>query len=311
MFIPFWATIAIAGHLANGAAFIIDKTLLTTSFKRAATYAGTVGLLSIVVLVLIPFGVHAPQLTSWPWIILAGITFVTALWAFFSALSMGEASRIVPIIGSLIPVLTLIGSSWLLSERLTQHQLIGFGILILATVILAGGSAAHRISSKAIWMSILAALLFAASSVTIKLSYEGEGFINGFFFSRIIGIITACCLLLIDRKALAEARQAFFPARTDNTKTKHKKKRSFASLLIIIGQGLGSVGFILVQYAINLGSASIVNALQAVQYAFLVLVAFILAKRAPKLLGEDLTVRSIIQKSFGIILAGIGLWFVV
>lgn len=310
MFIPLWALIAIIGHLANGAAFIIDKTLLTTSFKRAATYAGTVGLLSIIVLVLIPFGVHLPQLSSWLWIILAGISFVTALWAFFSALSMGEASRIVPIIGSLIPILTLIGSSWLLAERLTQHQLIGFGILIIATAILAGGSASHRVSSKAIWMSVFAAFLFAVSSVTIKLSYEAEGFINGFFFSRIIGIVTACALLLIDRKALLEAKQAFFPSKNQNKKTT-PKKRSFASLLIIIGQALGSIGFILVQYAINLGSASIVNALQAVQYAFLVLVAFILAKRAPKLLGEDLTARSIIQKSFGIILAGIGLWFVV
>lgn len=309
MFIPLWALIAIIGHLANGAAFIIDKTLLTTSFKRAATYAGTVGLLSIVVLVLIPFGVHLPEFSSWLWIILAGISFVTALWAFFSALSMGEASRIVPIIGSLIPILTLIGSSWLLSERLTQHQLIGFGILIVATMILAGGSASRRVTSKAIWMSVFAAFLFAVSSVTIKLAYEGEGFINGFFFSRIIGVITAGCLLLIDRKALLEAEQAFFPSKIQKAKT--TKKQSWASLLILVGQALGSVGFILVQYAINLGSASIVNALQAVQYAFLVLVAFILAKRAPNLLGEDLTIRSIIQKSFGIILAGIGLWFVV
>lgn len=310
MLIPLWALIAIAGHLANGAAFIIDKTLLTTSFKRAATYAGTVGLLSIIVLVLIPFGVHLPLNSSWFWIILAGVTFVTALWAFFSALSMGEASRIVPIIGSLIPVLTLVGTSWLLAEHLSQHQLIGFGILILATAILAGGSASHRLSSKAIMMALLAAFLFAAASVTIKLCYEQEGFINGFFFSRLVGIATAITILLIDHKALLEARQAFFPKKPSTLSSK-SKKRSWASLLILIGQGLGSIGFILVQYAINLGSAAIVNALQAVQYAFLVLIAFIFAKRAPKLLGEDLTSRSIIQKSLGIILAGIGLWFVV
>lgn len=310
MIIPLWALIAIIGHLANGAAFIIDKTLLTTSFKRAATYAGTVGLLSIIVIVLIPFGVHLPQASSWPWLLLAGITFVTALWAFFSALAMGEASRIVPIIGSLIPVLTLVGTSWLLGERLGQNQLIGFGILIIATAVLAGGSGKNRISTQAIWMSVLAALLFAASSVTIKISYETEGFINGFFFSRIFGIVTACTLLLIDQKALKEAREAFFPSRSANTSSK-PQKRSWASMLILIGQGLGSIGFILVQYAINLGSAAIVNALQAVQYAFLVMIAFVFAKRAPQLLGENLTTRSIIQKSLGIILAGIGLWFVV
>lgn len=306
MIIPLWALIAITGHLANGAAFIIDKTLLTTSFKRASTYAGTVGLLSLVVLVLLPFGVHLPQASSWFWLILAGFTFVAALWGFFSALGMGEASRIVPIIGSLIPVLTLIGTSWLLGERLSQHQLIGFGILIAATTVLAGGSAKSRISSKAIGMSIFAAVLFAASSVTIKYSYEAEGFINGFFFSRLFGVATACAMLFIDRKALQEAKLAFFPSKKTNG-----GKRSNASVLIVIGQALGSVGFILVQYAINLGSAAIVNALQAVQYAFLVLVAFLFAKRAPQLLGENLTRSSIIQKTFGIVLAGIGLWFVV
>jgi drug/metabolite transporter (DMT)-like permease len=309
MFLPIWALVAIAGHLANGVAFIIDKTLLTTSFKRSATYAGTVGLLSIVVLVLIPFGVHLPQSTSWLWMTIAGISFVTALWAFFSALSMGEASRVVPIIGSLIPVLTLVGTSQLLHERLAQNQLIGFGILIISTIILAGGSAKQRLSKKTIWISILSAALFAVSSVTVKLSYESEGFINGFFFSRLIGVVTACFILFIDQKALQEAKQAFFPSRSASS---HKQiKRSSASILILVGQGLGSVGFILVQYAINLGSAAIVNALQAVQYAFLVLVAFVLSSRAPKLLGEDLTMRSIIQKSTGIALTAIGLWFVV
>jgi drug/metabolite transporter (DMT)-like permease len=307
MFIPLWAFIAIIGHLANGAAFIIDKTLLTTSFKRAATYAGTVGLLSIIVLVLLPFGVHLPQSSSWFWLAAAGITFVAALWAFFSALSMGEASRVVPIIGSLIPILTLIGTSWLIGERLSTSQLIGFGILILATIILAGGSASRHLSVKAIQMALLAAFLFACASVTVKLSYEAEGFVNGFFFSRLIGVFAAACLLCLDRKALREAGDAFFPSPTQ----KQRNGKRWASILILIGQGLGSIGFILVQYAINLGSAAIVNALQAVQYAFLVIVAFLFAKRAPHLLGEDLTVKSIIQKSTGIILAGIGLWFVV
>ena len=39
-FFPAWFFWALAGHLANGVAFIIDKTLLGKSFKRPATYAG-------------------------------------------------------------------------------------------------------------------------------------------------------------------------------------------------------------------------------------------------------------------------------
>lgn len=305
MFIPFWALVAILGHISNGAAYIIDKTLLSTSFKRSATYAGTVGLLSIFVVVLMPFGVHIPSWSSWPWIILAGATFVTALWAFFSALSMGETSRIVPIIGSLIPVLTFLGTSQLLHERLSLSQLAGFGALIFSTAILAGGTSKKRIGQKAIWISILAAFLFAVSSVTIKISYINEDFINGFFYSRLIGVLTACIILLIDRKALSEVSRVFSIKRTK----KHTLRNS-ASWLILVGQGLGSIGFVLVQYATDLGSVSVVNALQAVQYVFLVIMAFILAKRSPKLLGEDLTPASVTRKCLGILLAGIGLWLI-
>lgn len=92
-----WIIIAILGHAANGFAFIIDKILLNNAFKRSATYAGLVGLLSALALVLIPW------VTAWPLggdlllAILSGLTFMAALWTFFAALSRGEASRSYPL----------------------------------------------------------------------------------------------------------------------------------------------------------------------------------------------------------------------
>jgi hypothetical protein len=54
-----------------------------------------------------------------------------------------------------------------------------------------------------------------------------------------------------------------------------------------------------------------VNALQAVQYAFLVLVAFVLRKRAPALLGERLTPSIIVWKLIAIGIVAAGLWLIV
>ncbi|MBU1349164.1 hypothetical protein KJ781_03810, partial [Patescibacteria group bacterium] len=77
-----WFIYAIIGHLANGAAFIIDKALLSTAFKRSATYAGMVGILSSLVLVAIPW------VPSWPAglmllvAIVSGATFIFALHTF-------------------------------------------------------------------------------------------------------------------------------------------------------------------------------------------------------------------------------------
>ena len=306
---PTWVLVALGGHIANGAAFIIDKTLLTKSFKRPATYAGIVGLLGLFAIVLFPFGVHMPTYAGWIWIVVSGATFVTALWAFFSALAAGEASRVVPVIGSLIPVLTLIGTTAFLHERLSGTQLIGFAFLVVATVVLAGGKTKSRLSKDAIVLAITAATLFAISFITVKIGYESEGFLTTFTLSRLVGFATAIILLSYDIGAYEEIKGAFFPKKSISVKAKKGKK--LALILVLTAQTLGAGGFVLVQYAISLGSAAIVNALQAVQYAFLVLAAFLFSKTAPDLLGEDLTLSTIIQKTVAIILVATGLWLVV
>ena len=58
-------------------------------------------------------------------------------------------------------------------------------------------------------------------------------------------------------------------------------------------------------------SVAIVNALQAVQYAFLVLAGFILHKKAPRLLGEKLDRRTVSVKVGALIITAIGLALVV
>lgn len=306
---PLWLVWALAGHLANGVAFVIDKTLLRQSFKHPATYAVIIGLMGALAAVVLPFGVHAPAAPGLLWIVVSGTTFIFSLWIFFAALARGEASRVVPIIGSLIPILTLLGTSAFLGERLNQSQFIGFGLLILATIVLSGGSAKSRLTRQTVWISILAAIIFAVSSVTAKLAYMNEGFITTFAISRFSGVIAALIILTMDKGSFQEIRRIFLP------KTAHTGARraagSSAVLLIFAAQSLGALGFVGVQYATSLGSAALVNALQAVQYALLVVVAFALVKRAPDLLGEDLTAATVMRKSIAIAVAGVGMWLIV
>lgn len=302
---PSWFFFALLGHLANGAAFIIDKTLLQSSFKRAATYASLIGMLSVVAIVLIPFGVHLPTITQGALMAVSGITFVISLWAFFKALGEGEASRVVPIIGSLIPIATLVGTTLFLGETLSQNQLIGFGLLLVATIILSGGGAKNRLKPATLGIAVLAAMLFAVSSITIKAAYDTDGFLTTFTVSRLFAALTGASLLLIDRKALTELTASFGKKK----KSTGPVKNAFA--WVLAAQVLGGIGFLGVQYATSLGSAALVNALQAVQYALLVLVAFVLKRIAPTLLGENLRPGIILQKSIAILLVAIGLWLVV
>jgi drug/metabolite transporter (DMT)-like permease len=310
MIFPLWAMIAAAGHICNGAAFVIDKSLLSTSFKRAATYAGTVGFLGFFAVVLFFFGAGLPHASGWITSSIAGASFVLALWLFFKALSLVEASRIVPIVGSLIPILTFVGTFFFLGEVLSLRQTIGFLFLIIATVILAGGSSSKRLTQPAILSAIFSALLFAISSVAIKMGYDSDGFLTTFTFSRIVGAVAALILVASDPAATRELLLAVFPRKEKPSNDRPKPKRG-ALALVLTGQSLGAGGFVLVQYAISLGSAAMVNAMQAIQYAFLVLVGFVLAKRAPKLLGEDVTESALLRKSMAILIVAVGLWLAV
>jgi hypothetical protein len=88
-----------------------------------------------------------------------------------------------------------------------------------------------------------------------------------------------------------------------------KKNPNKNKFLVIVNQSLGSLGFLLQNYAIFLGSVAIVNALQGAQYAFLLIISAIIAILRPKLLKETFSWRIILQKSASVIVIGIGLYF--
>lgn len=306
-----WLIYAIIGHLANGVAFAIDKMLLKSAFSRSATYAGLVGVLSSVVVLAVPFVDAWPQAGGWILSIVSGSTFIFALWAFFAAMSRAEASRVVPIVGSLIPVFTLAGSFAFLAERLSDKTFVGFGLLIVATVMLSGGKAAGRPSGQTVWLAVTAAILFAISSVTGKFVYDASGFFGAFVVSRLAAALTALGLLaLIDVKAGQEAWSIIRPAKEGRSKGS-KQPGKIAAILALVGQGLGAIGFVLVQYAMSKGSASLVNALQAVQYAFLVLLALALRKRALQLLGEHLDRKTLLLKGAALAVTALGMYLLV
>lgn len=302
-----WIVVAIIGHLANGASFMIDKALLSTAFKRSATYAGLVGILSAAVIVAVPWVDAWPRGNVLLIGLLSGITFVFGLWAFFAALSRAEASRVVPIVGSLIPVLTLLGTFLFLDERLTSSRLAGFALLVIATAILSSSGGAARPSKATVALAVASAALFAVASVTGKFIYDAAGFLPGFLTTRLAAVATALVVVsLLDPLAGGELWSMVRPP-----KNASRKKNGKAALLAMIGQTIGAVGFLLVQLATAWGSAAIVNALQAVQYAFLVLIGFIPYKNVTRLLGEKINRRTIVVKVGALLITAVGLALIV
>ena len=82
-----WFIIAIFAYFLNAVAITIDKFLLSKKIPNPAVYAFFIATLSLLALVLIPFGFHFYSLAQILIALIAGLIFTFALLYLFSALS--------------------------------------------------------------------------------------------------------------------------------------------------------------------------------------------------------------------------------
>ncbi len=300
-----WLLLAFTGHLFNGAAFVIDKILLKSAFVRSATYAGLIGVLMGLLVVAVPFLSSLPSWLEAVPIFFFGACFVFALWAFFEAMRRGEMTVVVPVVGVLIPLLTFIGSSVFLGLGLEGASLYGFVLLLISVGLLTYQPSRSR-STQALLpvflYSLLSAVLFSVTNIVGKYAFSLQPFWTVFVLSRVAAAFMGLLVLFVlDRRAGEEIRTAFGG---------QKGSKNGSLGLAIIGQVLGSFGFVLVNAALSQGNPSVVSAMQAVQYACLICVAWFGGKRLAAQLGESRDRGSLIRKGIALIFIAIGLWLV-
>lgn len=289
-----WLIIVLAGHLLNSIAFLMDKFLLAKKISSPFVYAFFIGALGILGIVLIPFGFNVPSGLEITRALVAGATFVLALIFFFSALKRNEASRVVPLTGGLVPAFTFVLAYLFLGERLGIGGMAAFALLVIGGVLITLERKGKG-SSIGYLFAIMAAFVFAVSFVITKQVYLEQSFVSGFVWSRFGGFLAAMMILLLPRQRHAIFHQ---PKQKGSGKT---------TALFFTGQAAGALGFVLVNYAISLASVSLVNAMQGVQYAFLLVIVAVLSRKFPKVLSEKLSGATLVQKIIAIILISIGI----
>jgi len=299
-----WAFVAIVAYFINAVNSVIDKLLLDKNIPNPIAYTFYVGLFSIFVLVFAPFSLVWPGFGQLMLSFLVGAVFLFALLAFFIALSKDEVSRIAPIVGAFTPIFVFILSFLFLGERLFWHQITAFiflfagGILILARRKehhLHNNSAFKKYSLQKIEISLLAAFLFALFYVLTKFVFLGQPFVSTFVWTRVGSFLTA--FLLILPKGF---RRAVFHT------TKNVGVRGGG--LFIFNKFLAGIGFILLNYAISLGSVTLVNALQGIQYVSILFLAGIIVRISPGAIKEEVHHwKCFLQKITAVFLIGIGL----
>ncbi len=307
-----WILIAISAYLILALVNLADKFLLENLVSSTKTYTFLVGVLGAAVIVL------APWFLEWPgvfWLLVnlvTGALFPVALLLLYRSLKIGDVSKIIPLIGGLVPIFTIGLALLFLGETFSPRQWLALFFLLFGTVLLAWLPNGHSLWTKAlIWFGLVkqknlialitaasASLIFAVFFVATKYIYLNQSFLSAFIWVR-LGTLLFVSFLLFP----GQIRKEIF---TGLKSLKQKK-----SILFFANQGVAAVGFLLQNYAVFLGSVAVVNALQGVQYAFLLILGGLISVFFPKLLHEDISKGIIIQKIIAISLISIGLYFMV
>ena len=289
-----WVLIAIIAYLLLALNGVADKFLLTKAVGDPGVYAFYVSVTSLVVLLLAPFGLHGLSPENYLVALTGGACFTFALYFFYSSIQKASISRILPIEGGLVPFFTLVLAYVTGIDSLNHKQLVAFALLVIGAVLIDFKKTRKGWHPLALRDTLLAGALFATSFILTKFIYNHAGFISGLIWTR-LGLTLGALFML----AMPKTRRGIFSAPA-NTSSKNK-------LLFYSSHLAGSAGSFLQNYAIALGSVVIVNALQGVQFVFILFLSVTFSKFFPTILKEDIHGRILVQKIIAIVLITSGL----
>ena len=319
-----WAFIAILSYFMNAGVYIADKFLLSKKIHSSISYAFFVGIWSIFNFLILPLDFWVPNLREFSLDLLAGFLFLVTLVVWYKTLHQSEATRVVPVVGALIPIFSFALSYVFFGESFTERQFLAFAILIIGGVLVSVKKtklylykevsekfrgifgdifglvhAEYRPTRRLIVNSVASALLFALYYVLMKYIYSEQPFIGGFVWSRLGTFIGVLLMLFVGdwRRKILEGQ---------------KGQKSPKNMTFFLGVRLfAAAAFILLNWAISLGNVAMINALQGVQFLFLILLVLLLLKQFPKILEEEMGGGVMFQKTMGVILVSLGLYVLV
>jgi len=275
-----WLYFAIFAYLFNALAFLIDKYLLVTHIPRPFAYAFWVAILSVSAIVLIPFGVATQSVGYLLISLISGGSFFIALIFLYKAIKTSDISVASTMSGVATAVFSYFLAVPLLGEPTGIINSTAIAMLIVGMFLLGR-------ADKSIWLlAIWAGLFFGISFVFLKMSFDASNFINGLFWTR-MGFVGAALVSLV-----------FNPLRKDVIGS-FKNTRLRVRAVFVGSKLLAAAGFLLLYYAIRLGTVSVVNSLLGFQFLFIFILALMFKSRIPSL-EENIDKRHIVNKIIGI-----------
>jgi len=294
----FWLIIVIISYLFFSLASLGDRYLLIGP-PNPKIYTFYVGVLGILVLILAPFvGFGFIPFYQTLLCLLTGFIFTFATFSLFKGLEDFEASRIIPAIGGLSPLFTLLLIYFFSEgkETLSFPAFLAFFFLVVGSVLITI-EYGKRISLQSFKISCITAFLFSLYFVLAKYVYIFQPFWTGFIWIRIGAFITGIVFIFTK-----EVRKEIF-----------KREFTFGrktGIFFVFNQTVAAGASVLQNWAIALAGLvylPIISALQGIQYFFLFVFSVLISWKFPHLLEERISKKIIIKKAIAIIIIALGL----
>lgn len=307
-----WIFVALLAYFFLAIANIGDKFLVDNVLKSSKAYAFVVCFMGLLVFIASPWLLSWPGFSLFAFNLINGALFAIALWFLYEALIKGEASRVLVLIGGLTPIFSLIFSLILFKEKFHLIQIFAvsailFGVFLIAflpqkrslfkRVLFYLGVGNNNNNASAIRVAILSAFFYSLYFIGTKIAYSYQSFASSFLWTR-LGAFLFVLLFLFNK----DARTVIFNI------LKNKKNKKRKGFFVVLNQIIGSLGFILQNYAIFLGSVFLVNALQGFQYALILVISASLSFLWPKILKEEFSLKIVFQKSLAVVLIAFGIF---
>lgn len=298
-----WITIATLGYLSMAVVAVFDKYLLHSRISKPAIYAFYVSVFSLFALGLVPFGFAYPGMKMIIYSFASGMFFIYGLLALYRSVQENEISRISPLVGTIIPLISVAYAYFFLDERLGNYGIAAVFLLVIGGFLLSFDLPIHSLKLfRGFKYAFLSATFQVISFGILKEVFNNIGFINGFIWNR-IGFFLAGMSLFIVPVFKKQIMQTF------RQKGKSKKRILSTWFLFVLNKVLAAIGSFLIVLAISKGSISAVNAVSSMQFVFVLIFVSVLSVWHHNIYQEKLKFNDWAQKILAVIIIGAGMWF--
>jgi uncharacterized membrane protein len=305
-----WIILVVVGQFLNALVSLVDKYVVTsaTVVLRPLAYTFWISVLSAGSVIIYCFSwipvpiegldipsfarIHAPSLLVAALSITAGYAFFTSLLSLFTALKDNDASDVVPVVGGLTALFTLLLSYAFLGTKLSQNFFYGFTLLTLGTLLVSR----FRFTFRTMLSTVHAGLMFGVHYVALKGLFNATNFDTAFFWSRMAIVFVALSMLLVPD---------YYEKIVSRTKASHARE----GMIVIGNKLLAGLASIILLKAIEHGDVSLVQALGGLQYLFLLIISAVFGRMISQDFGENVAVRDVLHKLVSIPLIAAGFFF--